>query len=42
MEYNNEGYEVIGKTLSKEDQGRGILVYVKKDVPYNNVCLKEE
>lgn len=37
-EYNIEGYEAIGKNLSN-DLGRGMLLYIRKDIRYNEVNL---
>lgn len=35
VEYNIDGYETIEKNLGKNDDGRGLLLYVRKSLPYS-------
>lgn len=42
LEYGIDGYDVIAKNLGRADEGRGLLMYVKKGLPYSIVSLEEE
>ena len=33
-EYNLEGYEFVYRNLEKQDNGRGLLIYISSDVHY--------
>lgn len=41
VEYEIDGYEVLEKNLKSDEEGRGLILYVKKGLPYSIVTLKE-
>ena len=41
-EYNLEGYEFIHRKLEKQDNGRGLLVYISSDIHYTPVTFEQE
>ena len=41
-EYNLEGYEFIHTNISKEDRGRGMILYVNENVRYTPVNFDRE
>ena len=40
-DYNIEGYELLGKNLQRDKEGRGILLYVKMYIPFCEVQLQQ-
>ena len=41
-EYNLEGYEFIHRNLEKQDNGRGLLVYISSEIHYTPVTFEQE
>lgn len=42
VEYNIEGYEVLEKNLKSDEEGRGLIIYIKEGLSYGIVTLKEK
>ena len=41
-EYNLEGHEFVYRNLEKQDNGRGLLIYISSDVHYTPVTFEQE
>ena len=42
VEYNLKGYEFIHRNLEKQDNGRGLLVYISSDIHHTPVTFEQE
>ena len=40
-EYNMDGYEIIEKNVINSSEGRGMLMYIRKDLPFTEVCMNQ-
>ena len=41
-EYSVDGYEILEKNVIDAKEGRGLLLYVRNDVPYSEITMKQE
>ena len=42
VEYSIEGYDILEKNVTDAKEGRGLLIYVRNEVSYSELTLKQE
>ena len=42
VEYSLDGYEIVEKNVTHDREGRGMLVYVRKDMAYTEVTMEQK
>ena len=42
VDYSIDGYEILGKNVTDAREERGLLPYVRSDVSYSEITMKQE